>query len=204
MQGIAISGVYGSVGVKQFADSLNCPVYCGAGTPLFNTLALTKLAAEGYAGGLLSAELNIEQINRLNIPAGFQPECLAYGALELMQSRICQVGVHFSQKNGAHCKRGCAEDNRLSLVDRTEVKFTTLTDQFCNLHLFNARLHNVAGNCRRLIQGGVSRFRVDARLLENAELKRICEQLAMEINDGPVAFFNQIQHTRGHLLRGVD
>ena len=204
LRGVNISGIYGSVGAKYFADILTCPLLSGFGTPIYNTFAVAKLVASGYSGGLLSPELNFEQITRMNIPNGFSTECLAYGALELMQSRICQIGVHFSQKVGVHCKGFCKTDNQLKLIDRTDVKFITVTDQFCNTHLFNYRLHNCAGNCQRLLQSGVVRFRIDARLLKTEEMLRACKQLFVEINGGVAAYFNQIQHTRGHLLRGVE
>lgn len=204
LRGVNISGIYGSVGAKYFAEILSCPLFAGMGTPIYNTFAIDKLVVGGYSGGVLSPELNFEQILRLNIPSDFQTEILAYGRLEIMQSRICQIGVHFSQKVGEHCKGLCKVDNRLKLIDRTDVNFLAVTDQFCNTHLFNSRLHNCAGNCQRLLQSGVNRFRVDARLLSTEEMQRACKQLFVEINGGVAAFFNQVQHTRGHLQRGVE
>lgn len=204
LAGLDIAGVYGSIGTEKLAGELGVPLFSGFGLPLYNSFAINAFAGNNYTGGMLSPELNLEQLRQLDITPRFQAEWLAFGALELMTSRVCQIGAHYAHKNGSSCRRGCMTDNCLKLLDRTGNSFVTFTDQFCNMHLFNSKIQNCAGNYRRLLQCGITRLRIDARLLDEPEMRDISAQISTEISGGTIGFFNQVRHSRGHLLRGVD
>ena len=67
-------------------------IYAGMGVNCFNSWTCAKLYRMGIKRTLLSAEMTLAQMQRLQ-PGGVQTEVFAQGALQLMVSQYCAAGA---------------------------------------------------------------------------------------------------------------
>ncbi|HHZ20593.1 MAG TPA: U32 family peptidase [Firmicutes bacterium] len=116
------------------------PLYANHTFNLFNPAAVWLMAKQGLAGVTLSPELTMQQARAIWELAAFDSldlELVVHGALELMISQFCPVGVWTGQKQGNSCPGPCRQ-GEYWLKDRKGYLFPVWTDQFCRAHILNS------------------------------------------------------------------
>lgn len=160
---------------------------------VFNFATINFLARLGVEGVTLSPELNLTQVKALAQKSPLPVECIVHGRQELMISAYCVLGSFLGGLDKKNCPHVCrAED--FYLRDRKGELFRVVTDQFCRMHILNAKTLSMIEN--RAEFEGVARLRVDCRALtlnETAQIVRAYKFGGAEIEN----------FTRGHYFRGA-
>lgn len=160
---------------------------------VFNSATINFLASLGVEGVTLSPELNLAQVKALAKKSPLPVECIVHGRQELMISAYCVLGSFLGGLDKKNCPHVCRAKD-FYLRDRKGELFPVVTDQFCRMHILNAKTLSMIDN--RADFGGVSRLRVDCRALtleETAQIVRAYKSGGSEIEN----------FTRGHYFRGV-
>ncbi|MHC1746027.1 MAG: DUF3656 domain-containing protein [Negativicutes bacterium] len=177
---------------------------------VYNSAAVQFFAQEGLAGLTLSPELNFAQLEVL--AQGKRPllECLVYGYFPLMVSEYCLLGS-FLGDTGGQCAQICRK-KQYWLLDRMKERFPVVTDQFCRMHILNAKKLSMLPHVSRFAQTGIDRIRIEAHWLHTEELASVTrlyrDLLDSKKNDlfwaeKEINRFEQSGITRGHYFRGV-
>ena len=160
---------------------------------VFNRATINFLASLGIEGVTLSPELNFAQVKALAKNSPLPVECIVHGRQELMISAYCVLGSflgHIDKKNCPHvCRTG-----KFFLRDRLGELFPVACDEFCRMHILNAKTLSMIEH--RAEFDGVARLRVDCRFLsveETAQIVHVYKFGGAEIEN----------FTRGHYFRGV-
>ncbi len=176
--------------VKGLAD---VPIRTDYSLHVFNAATINFLANLGVAGVTLSPELNLTQVKSLAKKSPLPVECIVHGRQELMISAYCVLGSFLGGLDKKNCPHVCrAEDYYLR--DRLGERFPVVTDQFCRMHILNAKTLSMIEHRAKF--GGVARIRVDCRALtlkETAQVVRAYKSGGAEIEN----------FTRGHYFRGA-
>lgn len=160
---------------------------------VFNGATINFLAGLGVKGVTLSPELNLTQIKALAQKSPLPVECIVHGRQELMISAYCVLGSFLGGLDKKNCPHVC-QAGKFYLRDRLGELFPVLTDQFCRMHILNAKTLSMIEH--RADFGGVARLRVDCRALTLDE--------AAQIVHAYKAGGSEIQNfTRGHYFRGA-
>lgn len=97
----------------------------GFGLNLFNSLSLESAKKAGVLKTVISPELSLGEIDRLNVPDGLEALALCYGRQPLMLTRNCPV------KNGVGCK---GKKAYCELTDRKNRRFPVVCrNGFCEI-----------------------------------------------------------------------
>ena len=160
---------------------------------VFNSATINFLKALGVAGVTLSPELNLVQIKNLVKKSPLPLECIVHGRQELMISAYCVLGSFLGGLDKKNCPHVC-RSNKFYLRDRKNELFPVVTDQFCRMHILNAKTLSMIEN--RADFDGVARIRVDCRYLSAQETAKIVR--AYKFGGAEIENF-----TRGHYFRGV-
>ena len=175
---------------KKLSDA---PIRTDFSLHVFNSATINFLASLGVEGVTLSPELNLAQVKALVKKSPLPVECIVHGRQELMISAYCVLGSFLGGLDKKNCPHVCRAKN-FFLRDRKGELFPVVTDQFCRMHILNAKTLSMIDN--RADFGGVSRLRVDCRALtleETAQIVRAYKAGGSEIEN----------FTRGHYFRGV-
>ncbi len=171
----------------------NAPIRTDFSLHVFNSATINFLASLGVEGVTLSPELNLAQVKALVKKSPLPVECIVHGRQELMISAYCVLGSFLGGLDKKNCPHVCRAKD-FYLRDRKGELFPVVTDQFCRMHILNAKTLSMIDN--RADFGGVSRLRVDCRALtleETAQIVRAYKAGGSEIEN----------FTRGHYFRGV-
>jgi len=180
---------------------------------IYNSLSLEVCREAGLHQVTLSPELTLTQVEALLKAAPIAVECLVHGHIELMLSEYCIVGsVAGGLTRKTPCKRVCRR-GYYGLKDRLGVIFPVETDQYCRMHLFNAKELAMLSHLPALLEAGVSAMRVEGKRKSAKELGRLITIYRQVIDMGenhPIftdaKALGEIEHadiTRGHYFRGV-
>lgn len=180
---------------------------------IFNAVSLDFYHQLGLRQAALSPELTLPQVELLAKSAPITVECLVHGHIELMVSEYCVVGsVAGGASGNAACKRRCRR-GMYGLKDRMGLVFPVETDQYCRMHLFNAKELVMFNHLPKLIEAGVSAVRIEGKrktAKEIGHLTAIYREVLDTGSDHPiftdVQALAEIEHediTRGHYFRGV-
>ena len=110
-----------------------------------------------------------------------------------MISAYCVLGSFLGGLDKKNCPHVCRTE-KFYLRDRLGELFPVVTDQFCRMHILNAKTLSMIEH--RADFGGVSRIRVDCRALtpdETSQIVRAYKSGGAEIQN----------FTRGHYFRGA-
>ncbi|MBR0260895.1 MAG: U32 family peptidase [Selenomonadaceae bacterium] len=176
---------------KKIADA---PIRTDFSLIVFNSMTINFLKNLGVEGVTLSPELNLTQVKALAKKSCLPVECIVHGRQELMISAYCVLGSFLGNLDKKNCPHVCRAKN-FFLRDRKDELFPVVTDQFCRMHILNAKTLSMIDN--RADFDGVARLRVDCRALtlqESAQIVRAYKFGGNEIEN----------FTRGHYFRGVD
>lgn len=168
---------------------------------IYNAQTARFFLQEGCRGLCLSPELNVAQLTMISktLPESLELECIVHGNLELMTSEYCVDGAF----------GGCSAcDGTVHyLEDRKQERFPVVRDQYCRMHILNAKTLNMLDHVAKINEIGVDWLRIDGRYTENGLnglVKKYVKAAARPDEDGPIAEQggnNSI--TRGHYFRGV-
>ncbi|MBR2733862.1 MAG: U32 family peptidase, partial [Selenomonadaceae bacterium] len=160
---------------------------------VFNTATINFLRNLGVEGVTLSPELNLTQIKALAKKSPLPVECIVHGRQELMISAYCVLGSFIGALDKGSCPHVC-RTKKFFLRDRMNELFPVVTDQFCRMHILNAKTLSMIEH--RNDFDGVARLRVDCRALNVDETAQIVR--AYKFGGAEIENF-----TRGHFFRGV-
>lgn len=177
----------------RLAKNFNVPIRTDFSLHVFNLTTINFLASLGVDGVTLSPELNLAQIKTIAQKSPLPVECIVHGRQELMISAYCVLGSFLGGLDKKNCPHVCRAKN-FYLRDRLGELFPVVTDQFCRMHILNAKTLSMIEH--RADFGGVARLRVDCRFLtldETAQIVRAYKHGGAEIEN----------FTRGHYFRGA-
>ena len=160
---------------------------------VFNNATINFLKGLGVEGVTLSPELNLTQVKALAKKSPLPVECIVHGRQELMISAYCVLGSFLGELDKKNCPHVC-RTNKFFLRDRKNELFPVVTDQFCRMHILNAKTLSMIEH--RNDFDGVARIRVDCRALTLEETAQIVH--AYKFSGAEIENF-----TRGHYFRGA-
>ena len=173
----------------------------------YNSYTLEFLKSCGVIGATLSEELTLEQIKKLVKKAPLICEAIIFGRAELMVSNYCALGTFLGGRGEKECAVACKK--RYFLKDRMGEKFPIVTDEYCRMHVLNAKIRSMLpyiGELKKL----PLRIRIDGRYEEPKTLYKIVEAHKKAENltedaarELEATLFNAKDITRGHFFRGV-
>lgn len=209
--GVAVANI-GALGMARNHTSI--ALYGDYPLNIFNSVSLDVCQQLGLCQIALSPELTLTQAELLVKYAPLLPvECLVHGHVELMVSEYCVPGSVAGALGGqTPCKRICRR-GLYGLKDRKGFVFPVETDQYCRMHLFNAKELVMLSHLPALLEAGVSAVRIEGKRKSAKELGRLTALYREVLDTGakhPIfADFQalaEIEHediTRGHYFRGV-
>lgn len=177
----------------------------------YNDVTLTFLQNYQIAGAVVSPELNFKQIKPLVNASAIPLECMVQGTMELMVSEYCVLGSFLGGLDKGKCCAPCVKNNYW-LCDRKQAKFPIVTDQFCHMHLLNAKELNMLAHLPEFGKLGVQRVRLDGRFMSEERLAKFTQLYHEVLKEGAnhivlmpenIAKYEQ-NITRGHYFRGVE
>ena len=179
--------------LRQVKRLTNMPIRTDFSLHVFNGATINFLRNIGVEGVTLSPELNLQQVKALAKKSPLPVECIVHGRQELMISAYCVIGSFIGGIDQKNCPHVCRTKN-FYLRDRKNELFPVVTDQFCRMHILNAKTLSMIEH--RADFSGVSRLRVDCRYLTVDETAQVVH--AYKFGGDEVTNF-----TRGHYFRGV-
>lgn len=177
---------------------------------VYNAAAMEFYRQEGVTSLTLSPELNFAQVEELVGFSGVQIECIVHGYLTLMTSEYCAMGSFLGDNHTGQCKQVCLT-GKYWLKDRKGERFPLAADQYCRMHVLNAKEMSMLPHVYRLGQSGIDRIRIEGkreipgRLVETVALYRRLLDAGPEWSryEAQIADFEHSDITRGHYFRGV-
>ena len=189
------------------------PVHADYSLIAYNSMTLAMLEELGVHSATLSPELNFSQLAKVAAGSSMPLECIVHGRIELMVSEYCVTGSFLGDAASGHCARPCVKNRtRYALRDRKDEEFPLVMDQFCHMHVLNAKVLSLLPHAMKFAPLGVSRMRIEGRGIETAQLRAIVkayreyrqlpEELTPEQKDR-ASLLEGRDITRGHYFRGV-
>ncbi|MCL5289738.1 MAG: DUF3656 domain-containing protein, partial [Firmicutes bacterium] len=146
--------------IREFTDK---PVVADFTLNAFNSATLHYLKEQGAARAVLSPELTMKQMQAMGETAPLPLEALVQGALPLMNTKYCPTGSVLGDLSaGKKCTVPCST-KKCGLKDRLGLVFPIEVDQYCRMHLFNAKDLCVIEDVPTLLAAGVSVLRIEAK-----------------------------------------
>lgn len=178
---------------------------------IYNNSAIHFFKDQGLSSLTLSPELNFGQIEQLAGRYDISLECLVHGYLTLMISEYCVAGSFLGGLHGGKCYQPC-ERNEYWLTDRKDEKFRVVTDQYCRMHVLNAKELSLLPHVAKFQRLGIQRIRIEGKAANSehiAKITRLYRELVDQGEEHPLVRgdgFAAVEHsdiTRGHYFRGV-
>ena len=177
----------------NLAKNFGVPIRTDFSLHVFNSATINFLKNLGVVGVTLSPELNLMQVKSRAKKSPLPVECIVHGRQELMISAYCVLGSFIGNLDKKNCPHVCRAKN-FFLRDRKGELFPVVTDQFCRMHILNAKTLSMIEH--RADFDGVARIRVDCRALTLQETAQIVH--AYKFGGAEIENF-----TRGHYFRGA-
>ena len=202
----------GNVGTLHLLkDLVRTPLHGDYPLNIYNSVAANYMSNAGLASLTLSPELNFAQVEELAAKKLAPIECLVHGYLTLMISDYCMLGSFLGGHDIQKCNNACLR-GQFWLKDRMNELFPVATDQFCRMHILNAKELSMLPHVPRLMRAGISRLRFEAKYSPVKEVARVTRLYRELIDQGerhPLLVQDKTttaEHeniTRGHYFRGV-
>lgn len=191
----------GTASMYPAAVKTRLPIWLDFGLNTFNSADVACWEQAGVQSVLLSPELTMEQIQNISSRADIGLECLVQGRVEMMVSEYCIAGSFLGNIHERDCYGACAQP--LYLLDRMQEKFPVVSDQFCRMHILNAKELSMLGFVQKLIQLGINYLRIDARYMGGAEMTAHIKDYKMALAGIEKNLQTNNNYTKGHYFRGV-
>jgi putative protease len=177
---------------------------------VYNAAAIAFYQGAGLDSITLSPELTFGQVEKLVGYGTGALECIVHGYLTLMISEYCAMGSFLSELHTGRCQQVCMRGNYW-LKDRKGERFPVATDQFCRMHILNAKELSMLPHVFKLAGTGIDRIRVEAKKSSSDYTERITSLYRRLLDAGRdwdrfQSDIEAIEHpdvTRGHYFRGV-
>jgi putative protease len=206
--GIGIS----NLGALHMAKQLtNIPLHGDYPLNVYNDVSIAFFAKQGMSSITLSPELNFSQIEELGNNQNVSLECIVHGYLTLMVSEYCTIGSYLGNVGAGNCNQACTR-KEYWLNDRKDENFPIATDQFCRMHILNAKELSMLPHVSRFGTMGIERIRIEGKKSNVDYLSRIVKLYRELLDQGenhPLIVEDKIKSveheeiTRGHYFRGV-
>lgn len=195
-----------NMGVLRMALSLGIRTIADSSLNTFNRQAASVLSDMGTEMLVLSPEMNFEQIKEVS--GGMATECIVHGRLKVMESEHSLVTALTGP--GVLPAAGITK-NIFSLRDEKGFCFPVTSSSKGRTLVFNSKELCLLEDISRLVDAGVSRLRIDARMTEPS----LTRQLVKAYRDAIESYHDKGQagrrkcrdsgteFTRGHYHRGV-
>ena len=192
-------------GVLRKALSLGFRTIADSSFNIFNRQAASVFVRRGAELTVLSPEMNFEQVK--DVSAGNQTECIVHGNLRVMESEHCLVAA----LTGLGAMRETTKEGSFRLRDEKGFIFPVMTDERGRTHIFNSKEMCLLEDISHLLDAGVLRFRIDARIAEPA----LTGQVVSSYRNAIDSYYEDRQpinkkcrdiskeFTRGHYHRGI-
>jgi len=198
-------------------EKIHVPIVADYPVNAFNHETLVLLTSLGVSGTTISPELTLDEI--MDIPAGFEKECLVQGAVQLMISEHCIFrGGCTGSKNIAASSdiiRPC--DSQNNILDEKGFIFPVRCDTMCRTHIYNSRELCMIDHLPAVLGAGVSALRIEGMHYDIEQVKEITMLYRQAIDsylENPNDFdgWNYLERvkemfpqglTKGHYFRGV-
>lgn len=172
--------------------------------PVHNASALEALERAGAAGVWLSPELNLAEISSLAPRASVPVGLVVKGRPRVMTSEHCVLQTADACVHD--CARCALRRRRLSLRDRDGKLLAVRTDLHGRSRLYDSVPFDLTPQVPELLVAGVTRFAVDATLLDAREaagaVARVLRAVeAARAGRKPAA--REQGHSSGHLFMGI-
>ncbi|CUH96201.1 hypothetical protein P22_2290 [Propionispora sp. 2/2-37] len=201
-----------NLGVLHMARELtDIPLHGDYPLNIYNWAAIKFLQEQGLDSITLSPELNFSQVEEIVSLSTLPVECLVHGYLTLMISEYCMLGSFLGNLHAGSCSQACLKGTYW-LKDRKEEIFPVVTDQFCRMHILNAKELSMLPYIYRFYEMGIDRIRIEGKNDRPVQLGRLvrlyreCLEQERDSSDRLQDKINQLEHeniTRGHYFRGV-
>ncbi len=183
---------------EQFKDS-GLDLWLDYSLNIFNFVAVDFWHKQKASGITTSLELTLMQILALKEKSSLPLECIVHGHSEMMVTKYCAIGSLLSK--GKTCSAPC-QKSKYFFKDRMDELFPLVTDQFCNMHILNAKELCLVEDVYKLKEAGIARVRIDARYMHGDKIMQIVSMYRKAL-DG-----NEYENvcrgiTKGHYFRGV-
>ncbi|SHK02637.1 DUF3656 domain-containing U32 family peptidase [Desulforamulus aeronauticus] len=209
----------GNLGLlKLLKDYSDKPVIGDFTLNVFNSATLHYLKEQGVERAVLSPELTMRQIQELAGTTPMPLEAIVQGALPLMNTKYCPVGsILGGLSTGKRCSGPC-HSKTCGLKDRMGLVFPLEVDQYCRMHLFNAKELCVIEDVPTLLEAGISVLRVEAKNNDHGYVAKTVNYYHKAINryqhgirderkdkeaKEDLAGISTAGITKGHYYRGV-
>lgn len=195
-----------NLGALHVARNYNLPIYADYPLNIYNSNAVRYMKNLGIQSVTLSPELNLVQITNIADKADVHLECIVHGWLTMMISEYCILGSFLGDLHKGTCP-GVCRNERYFLRDRMNELFPIATDQYCRMHVLNAKELSMMTQIDKLLKLGLSSLRFEAKMYEANEVMHLTDiyrkliDSRLDIND--VKSEENEQITRGHYYRGV-
>ena len=178
---------------------------------VYNDVTLDFLNEYKIFGATVSPELNFRQIKTLAKASTIPLECIVHGNMELMVSEYCVLGSFLGDLDKGSCTKPCTK-NKYWLSDRKKEKFPIVTDQYCHMHILNAKELNMLAHLPEFGKMGIAKVRLDGRFMNAGKLAKftkIYKEVLLEGSNHIALMPENITRyeediTRGHYFRGVE
>lgn len=201
-----------NLGIMHMArELLDIPLHGDYPLNVYNGAAVNFFAGQGIASLTLSPELNLSQVEQLAGRYAIGLECLVHGYLTLMVSEYCVVGSYLGQLHTGNCPNVCLH-GEYWLKDRKNELFPVATDQFCRMHILNAKELSMLPHVPKFSCMGIERIRIEGKKSAPEYLGRITRLYREILDQGEnhpllaedkLAVIEHKDITRGHYFRGV-
>lgn len=187
------------------------PVHGDYPLNIYNSLSVDFFAKQNLFSMTLSPELTFDQIEEIAGRTNIILECLVHGYITMMVSEYCVLGSYLGQLDTGSCSHPCSK-GEFWLKDRKDELFPVVTDQYCRMHILNAKELSMLPYVMRFRQIGVQRIRIEGRKSSTSYLSKITQlyrELIDQGNEHPLLVQDKLrtlEHdniTRGHYFRGV-
>lgn len=195
--GIIVSNVAFVEPVKE----LKLPFWVDYSLNSFNSWSVDFWRRCGAQGVMLSQELTMQQVDELASKNILPLECLVHGRTEMMVTEYCAIGSLLGNIHEQVCSCPCMKE-KYFFQDRKDELFPLVTDQFCRMHVLNAKELSLIESVERFKDMGIARIRIDGRSMDNDKLAKVVADYKAALC-GNVVSNKYYDTTRGHYFRGV-
>lgn len=191
----------GTASMYPAAAKTGLPIWLDFGLNTFNSADIAYWESANVDNVLLSPELTMEQIQNISARTDIGLECLVQGRVEMMVSEYCVAGSFLGNIHEKDCYGACSKP--LYLLDRMQEKFPVVTDQFCRMHILNAKELSMLGFVQKFIELGIDYLRIDARYMAAEEMCAHIKDYKLALAGIEKNLQTNNNYTKGHYFRGV-
>ena len=191
----------GTASMYSAAAKTGLPIWLDFGLNTFNSADVDFWQSLGVENILLSPELTMEQIQNISVRTDIGLECLVQGRVEMMVSEYCVAGSFMGNIHERDCYGACSKP--LYLLDRMQEKFPVVTDQFCRMHILNAKELSMLGFVQKFAELGIDYLRIDARYMDTNEMSAHIKDYKLALAGIEKDLQTNNKYTKGHYFRGV-